>query len=201
MFFFYFIITIKYDLIKFGEQVKIFKAVSPIIIYGSLYRLWNPFKSSFASFMYVSQDKSEAVVFGFSLNCDHWNSAVPSLCLQGLDTDATYEVTEIMPNSIVQSPGNLQITPIMTPASCFPRFQLGVSSMDFPAKILIKIGLPVKFFSLDDSVCFLLCKVDNEKINDRRNLNSRKEINDLRHRWQSDWRDFYTSLYSDDRES
>ena len=180
----------KYDMYKYTEQVKIYKAVASIIHYGSLYRLWSPFQSSYSAFLYASRDKSEAVVFGFSMNCSHWNEAVPSLCLQGLDKDATYEVTEIMPNNIIQSPGNFRMT-----TTCSPRFQLGVPSKDFPANILINIGLPVKFFSLDDSVCFFLCKVDNEKIVDRRNLSSRKKINDLRHRWQSDWRDFYTTLY------
>ncbi|RYG60162.1 hypothetical protein EON64_19515 [archaeon] len=32
---------------------------------------------SLAAWMYVSRDKSEAVVFVFSVNSDHWSNLVP----------------------------------------------------------------------------------------------------------------------------
>lgn len=59
--------------------------------------------------MYVSRDKSQAVVFAFSVNSDHWSNLVPRLHLQGLDKDAEYEVTEPVPNNITQASGNLMI--------------------------------------------------------------------------------------------
>jgi hypothetical protein len=62
-----------------------------------------------AAWMYVSRDKSEAVVFAFSLNSDHWSSLVPRLQLQGLLPEAEYEVTEPLPNNITQASGNLII--------------------------------------------------------------------------------------------
>jgi hypothetical protein len=59
--------------------------------------------------MYVSRDKSQAVVFAFSLNSDHWSILVPRLQLQGLLPDAEYEITEPLPNNVTQASGNLMI--------------------------------------------------------------------------------------------
>jgi hypothetical protein len=59
--------------------------------------------------MYVSRDKSQAVVFAFSLNSDHWSNLVPRLLLQGLLPDAEYEVSEPQPNNVTQGTGNLMI--------------------------------------------------------------------------------------------
>jgi alpha-galactosidase len=58
---------------QYKELVACYRAFAPIIRYGDLFRLWDPFKNTFAAWMYVTQDKSEAVVFAFSLNSDHWS--------------------------------------------------------------------------------------------------------------------------------
>lgn len=57
--------------------------------------------------MYVESEKSQAVVFAFSLNSDHWSNLVPRLPLQGLDPNAEYEITEPIPNNVTQSTGNV----------------------------------------------------------------------------------------------
>jgi hypothetical protein len=62
-----------------------------------------------AAWMYVSRDKSQAVVFAFSLNSDHWSNLVPRLQLQGLLPEAEYEVSEPVPNNITQASGSLMI--------------------------------------------------------------------------------------------
>ena len=59
--------------------------------------------------MYVTRDKTEAVVFAFSLNSDHWSNLVPRLQLQGLIPNAIYEISESVPNNIAQNIGNLRI--------------------------------------------------------------------------------------------
>lgn len=61
----------------FNTQTIIFKALYPLISAGDLYRLWDPFKVNFASWMYVSRNKEHAVVFAFSMNSDHWSNLVP----------------------------------------------------------------------------------------------------------------------------
>jgi hypothetical protein len=67
------------------------------------------FQLNLAAWMYVSRDKSQAVVFAFSLNSDHWSNLVPRLQLQGLLPEAEYEVSEPMPNNVTQASGNLMI--------------------------------------------------------------------------------------------
>lgn len=59
--------------------------------------------------MFVSRDKSKAVVFAVSINFDHWNNLIPRLVLQGLDPEAVYEVSEPMPSNITQSTGMYMI--------------------------------------------------------------------------------------------
>lgn len=65
------------DLQTFQRQITLYKKIAPVIRTGDLYRLWNPFKSNLASWMYVTQDKSAAVVFAFSVNQDHWSTIIP----------------------------------------------------------------------------------------------------------------------------
>ena len=142
------------DLLYFQKQIELYKSIAHIIRWGDLYRLWNPFKVSLAAWMYVTRDKSEAVVFAFSANSDHWSNLVPRLLLQGLLPNEEYEITEPLPNNVTQSSGNLMII-----ESEVPVFQLGVThSVVLSGSILMKAGLPVKFYTLDDSVVFVLKK-------------------------------------------
>ena len=59
--------------------------------------------------MYVSRDKSRAVVFAYNVNGDHWSNLVPRLPLQGLESDADYELTEPVPNNLTQAQGTLMM--------------------------------------------------------------------------------------------
>ena len=143
------------ELAIFQEQALLYRLIAPIIREGVLYRLWNPFKMRFSSHMYISRDQSLAVVFAFTNNnSDHWSNVVPRLVLRGLNAEAEYEVTEPMPNNLAQKSGNLQI--IETELPCF---QLRYSTVVLPGMHLMSAGLPIKFYSLDDSVLFLLRKV------------------------------------------
>ena len=104
--------------------------------------------------MYVSRDKLRSVVFAFSMNSDHWSNLVPRLLLQGLLPDEVYEITEPIPNNMAQSTGNLRITELEVPV-----YQLGYNSVRLSGEILMSAGLPIKFYTLDDSVMFYLKRV------------------------------------------
>ena len=121
---------------------------------GDLFRLWSPFQVKLAAWMYVSRDKLRSVVFAFSMNSDHWSNLVPRLLLQGLLPDEVYEITEPIPNNMAQSTGNLRITELEVPV-----YQLGYNSVRLSGEILMSAGLPVKFYTLDDSVMFYLKRV------------------------------------------
>jgi hypothetical protein len=113
--------------------------------------------------MYVSRDKSQAVVFAFSLNSDHWSNLVPRLQLQGLLPEAEYEVTEPLPNNITQASGNLMIIETEGKARVLhagsymlftdrcsvcrfavPVYQLGVHKACLTGGMLMCAGLPGK---------------------------------------------------------
>ena len=55
-----------------------------------------------------------------------------------------------MPNNVAQSSGNLRI--VETDAT----YQLGQPYVCLTGQILMTAGLPVKFFTLDDSLMFVL---------------------------------------------
>eukprot|EP01031_Cornospumella_fuschlensis_P034588 gene34588-41883_t len=139
------------DRVIFQKQCEFYRQIHHVIRFGDIYRLWDPFKRALASWMYVTRDKSEAVVFAFSFNSDHWSDLVPRLILQGLEEQADYELIEPLPNNVTQSTGNLMI--IEAPV---PVFQLGVPSITLSGKVLMTAGLPVKFYTLDDSVVYTL---------------------------------------------
>ena len=64
------------EVILFRDATHVYTYLQSVIRCGDLYRLWNPFKSNFAAWMYVSRDKKKAAVFAFSLNSDHWSCLV-----------------------------------------------------------------------------------------------------------------------------
>lgn len=92
-------------LLQLREQIAIFKQIWWIVHQGDLYRMWSPFESSMAAWMYVTQDKRSAIVFAFSVNSDHWSNIVPLLKLQGLLPHVEYIVSEPLPNDMSQTTG------------------------------------------------------------------------------------------------
>lgn len=87
------------DLTKFDEreknvvrqQVAAYKQLRPLVQNGDLYRLLSPFEGNETAWMFVSEDRKEAVVFFFR------TLAVPNpplgrLKLQGLDPDRDYRL-------------------------------------------------------------------------------------------------------------
>lgn len=162
------------DVQVFQRQIEIYRQIQPVVRWGDLYRLWDPFKLNLAAWMYVSRDKSQAVVFAFSLNSDHWSNLVPRLQLQGLLPDAEYEVSEPLPNNITQASGNLMIIETEVPV-----YQLGVNKVVLTGSILMHAGLPVKFYTLDDSVMFVLTKTENSYLTHSHSSDHRLSNNNI----------------------
>jgi alpha-galactosidase len=89
-------------LVHWGEKrraeaarwIAVYKKIRPLIQFGDLYRLRSPQAGAFSALQYVSQDKSEAVLFAFRT---HQPMApipepLPPLYLRGLDPNARYTV-------------------------------------------------------------------------------------------------------------
>jgi len=141
------------ELAKMPKQIECYYKIAPIVRWGDLYRLWSPFNSNFCAWMYVSRDQARAVVFAFSINSDHWNNLAPRLTLRGLIPEAEYDITEPYPNDITQQAGNFMLI-----ESDVPIYQLGRSDVVLTGETLMNAGLPVRFYTPDDSVVFVLTR-------------------------------------------
>lgn len=75
------------------EQVSLYKSIRRLVQYGDLYRLLSPFDSNYTSFLYVSEDKREAVLFLYHI-MNIPNGPLFRLRLDGLDSDLMYRVEE-----------------------------------------------------------------------------------------------------------
>ena len=62
---------------------------------GDLYRLASPYDGDYYALMYVSPDKSRAVVYTYCLRYGNRNGSRHSFRLQGLDSERSYKVTEL----------------------------------------------------------------------------------------------------------
>lgn len=82
--------------IAFAQKaVADYKRLRPVIQQGDLYRLVSPWEHNYAALMYVSDDRSRAVVFVYGLNRMILADYPTPLVLQGLAADKTYRVTEV----------------------------------------------------------------------------------------------------------
>ena len=72
-----------------------YKQIRPTVQQGDLYRLMSPYDNNgVASLMYVAQDKKQAVLYWYKTEHFH-NQHLPSVCLDGLEPDSYYRLTEL----------------------------------------------------------------------------------------------------------
>src|SRR5699024_7134230 len=76
------------------NAVSLYDEIKSTVWYGDLYRVVSPYEGNRAALMYVAKNKSEAVVFTYSLH-DVLHSENPAIKLHGLDADKKYLVGEI----------------------------------------------------------------------------------------------------------
>ncbi len=89
-----------------SNAVKLYKQLRPVIQLGDLYRLDSPYdEDGYCSDMYVSKDRSEAVVFAFS-TVYHNRTQSYDIKLHGLDPAKHYMLTEVNTTSGSSYPGN-----------------------------------------------------------------------------------------------
>lgn len=75
------------------EQVALYKSVRKLIQFGDLYRIRSPFDGDYTSFLYVAEDKREAVLFLYRvLNVP--NGPLFRMRLDGLDSSLNYRIDE-----------------------------------------------------------------------------------------------------------
>ncbi len=82
------------------KAISDYKKIRPVVQLGDQYRLISPYdrQQDFASLMYVSEDKKEAVFFAYKLqHCR--NQMIPRFKMAGLDADKKYRLEEINPEN------------------------------------------------------------------------------------------------------
>jgi len=78
------------ELVK--QQVALYKEIRHIVQFGDFYRLLSPFEGNETAWMFVSQDKKEAVVM-YAKVLQEPNEAIGRFRLQGLEPSIVYEVS------------------------------------------------------------------------------------------------------------
>ncbi|NII26686.1 alpha-galactosidase [Pseudoflavitalea sp. X16] len=76
------------------EAVKTYKRISETVWFGNLYRLISPYEESRAVLMYVSENKSKAILFNYQLHTRR-KDLFGRVQLQGLDPQKKYRFREI----------------------------------------------------------------------------------------------------------
>ncbi len=77
------------------NAIKNYDRFKNIVWHGDMYRLQSPYNHDYASLMYVSENKSSAVMFNYLTN---WRYNKPNhrpIKLQGLDAKRNYKITEV----------------------------------------------------------------------------------------------------------
>ncbi|MDR0393813.1 MAG: alpha-galactosidase [Tannerella sp.] len=76
------------------NAIRTYKEIRNTILTGDLYRLLSPYKNNRTAYMYVNEDKSEAIVFNFLIRKEVYPKPA-TIFLQGLDPAKTYTLKEI----------------------------------------------------------------------------------------------------------
>lgn len=145
------------DIAEVRGYIDLQKNLAPLVYEGDMYRLWSPFKSSSAAWMFVSRDKKRGVVIAVNIR-RIVGRLLPRLKLQGLVDDTCYRVDELCPGTVVRN----------ADTGAIEHTQLGVSQYGEPLMIsgytLRNAGLPIKFMFDSDSVLLELNACINEVV-------------------------------------
>lgn len=143
------------DIAEVRGYVKLHRRLAPLVYQGDMYRLWSPFKSTSAAWMFVSTDQRWGVVIAVNIR-RIVGRLLPRLRLRGLDEDMRYRVEELYPGTVVRN----------AETGAIEHTQLGVYQYGVPLTVsgrtLQNAGLPIKFMFDSDSVLLELNAVDED---------------------------------------
>lgn len=127
------------DLIFAKKAIDNYKKIRSVIQLGDLYRLCSPYsESGWASHMYVSKDKTNAILSAFSLK-SHERTKHFEVKLKGLSPSKKYRISEI----------NMKST----------RSSFWGNGKTFSGEYLMSVGISLNIFSLYDSTVFHLIEL------------------------------------------
>lgn len=76
------------------NAIQTYKEIRGTVLMGDLYRILSPYKNNRTVFMYVNENKDEAIVFNFLVRKEVYPKPL-TIRLQGLDCDKQYTLSEI----------------------------------------------------------------------------------------------------------
>lgn len=79
------------------NAIQTYKEIRNTVLLGDLYRILSPYEHNRTVYMYVNEDKSEAIVFNFLIRKEVYPKP-PTIVLQGLDPNKQYILKEINKN-------------------------------------------------------------------------------------------------------
>ncbi|CAN8076271.1 unnamed protein product [Agarophyton chilense] len=133
------------------------KRIAPLVYEGDMYRLWSPFKSDSAAWMFVSRDQRRAVVMAINVR-RIVGRLLPRLKLRGLLADAQYQVEELCPGTVIRNSDTGAID--HSPGGVYQYGEV----LTMTGRTLENAGLPVKFIFDADSVMFEISALHDPKM-------------------------------------
>jgi alpha-galactosidase len=116
------------------NAIQTYKEIRKTILWGDLYRILSPYTSNRVVYMYVNENKNEAVVFNFLIRKEIYPTP-PNYVLQGLDPQKQYKLMEINKNKTW---------------SRFGKYE----GKTFSGEYLMKVGLNFAMYNECESVVF-----------------------------------------------
>lgn len=121
------------------KAIHTYKEIRPTVLFGDLYRLLSPYSGNRVAYMYVNENKSEAVVFNFLIRKEIYPTP-PNYTLQGLDPQKKYKLTELNKNK---------------DWSRFDKYEGKILSGEY----LMKVGLNFALYDEYETVLFRLTEI------------------------------------------
>lgn len=134
------------DIQDIRQYIALQKKMAPLVYNGDMFRLWSPFKTNSAAWMFVSTDQKWAMVIAVNIR-RIVGRLLPRLKLRGLRDDWRYHVEELFPGTVVrnQDTGAIEHTQ-------FGVYQYEKTGLSMTGRTLHNAGLPIKFMFDSDSV-------------------------------------------------
>ena len=79
---------------ELAEYIRLYKEIRPIVQFGDFYRLESPYQSDRASWIFVSPDQKDALLFVFQVKPPKKGEGVKGIRLKGLKANQPYEIQE-----------------------------------------------------------------------------------------------------------
>lgn len=137
------------DLAEIRGYIAVQKRIAPLVYEGDMYRMWSPFRSDSAAWMFVSRNQERALVIAVNVRREV-GRLLPRLKLRGLRSESVYIVEELCPGTVARNADTGAID--NDPAGVY---QFG-HPLTMTGFTLCNAGIPVKFLFDSDSVVFEL---------------------------------------------